>query len=120
MMKDKLIQFFTMIRFRKIVKDQQPLPSGPYMIVYSNNERKFGVFWLIPIAIVIRIAMFTNYWYNYLRKKPTFFDNQVIEQYQDGFNAGYIQAYIDRKGTSRQMKMFTDKIKKKSNLELLN
>ena len=99
------------IRWRVVVKDGQAMPAGPYLLAYQDNDTLIGIFWLIPIAIMIRIYRFMNYWYNVFKGKRTFFDRHLIEQYNDGFRAGYEQHIRDSHGTERKLKAFQERIK---------
>lgn len=106
------IDFFTKILWRKVAKDGEPIPAGPYMLVYVEN--KYGVFWLIFAAIPLKIYRFTVYWFNRWRKKPNFFDKILRDAMTVSYDNGYRQCLIDSKGTERRMKIFKDKIHNKT------
>ena len=109
------IEFFTKIFWRKVVKDGEPIPAGPYMLAYQDYDLHRGIFWLFPVAIGIRIYRVIAYRIRMIKGKRTFFDKYLTLSWEDGFQKGYIQHDRDSKGSERKMAEFKKRIHSKTN-----
>lgn len=88
------------LKIRKVVCEDEKIPNMFYILGYSDEEWNQGVYYIVPAAILFKLAVIASSYWNIYRNKPS----RVQKWLEQAYNLGFVQGHAAKKQDIQKLK----------------